>query len=141
MAEQEPGLTTEHVKDELDFEMSQEMMAEKGKTAARVKKELDELKLEYKEVQLRYRKSIEKKDNYLGQILEDLDSGCEKQTVECVLVRDYKNFEVRWIHDGKVKKKRPMTKLEKDKADSDLQGNLLAQEEAKEEDLSSATTD
>ena len=105
------------VSEEIEFEMKPEQMVEKALLAANIKADLDAKKIEYKDVQQKWRDEIGKKDSHLTQVLQELKAGCERKTVTCKQVKNFTTGFIEYWHDGICKKRRPMS-------DDDRQENL-----------------
>ncbi len=124
MAEKKEDDTSEMmVSEEIEFKMKTEQMVEKALLAANIKADLDSKKIEYKDVQQKWRDEISKKDANLTQVLEELKAGCERKVVTCKQIKNFTTGYIEYHHDGVCKKRRPMT-------DEDRQEKLVDTEDA-----------
>lgn len=96
------------VEEFLDFKLTEDDFAEKGKEAGRTSGELSQLENQFDTVKKDWKEKIENKEGELSVILRTIRAGTEKRKVKCIKQKDFQAHMVRWIFDGQVMHERAM---------------------------------
>ena len=92
----------------LNFKLTEEDFADKGKDAGKLAGELGKLEAEFDGIKRQWKEKIEAKQTELDIILTTIRRGDEDRKVLCVEQKDFREHVVNYIFDGEIMHSRPM---------------------------------
>lgn len=103
------NIKEQEISKKLTFELTQEEIANKGRDAAKLSKELFELELDFDDVKKAWKARISAKSQELSKTLKVIDAGTEDREVVCTCRKDYDSLTVQYIYGGKLMEERAMS--------------------------------
>lgn len=124
---------------ELNFKLTEEDFAEKGKEAGRLAGELNKLNIEFDAVKKQWKEKLNEKEAELSKVLGTIRRGDEDRMVKCVMRKDFTRHVVQYLFNGDVMHEREMkmderqmelVKDDKKKSNAESKESMEAQLEA-----------
>lgn len=103
------AIQTRKIEKELEFTLTQEEIAEKGKQAAKYAQEQGEMERQFDKVKKEWTGKINKLEIAVSNELSVIRSGKELRMVECTEEKNFEKKTVRYIWKGKTMLERDMT--------------------------------
>ena len=96
------------IEKDLNFKLTEEDFADKGKEAGKIAGELNKLNIEFDKVKKEWKDKLNRKESELSIILGTIRRGDEDRRVKCVERKDFNNHVVEYIFNGDVMHSREM---------------------------------
>ena len=101
-------VSTSKIEKTLDFQLTEAEFADRGKTASKLSKEIQELKASFAASKNEWKGRIELKEGELRAVQHIIRSGVEPRSVHCEMQKDYDKGKIAYVFEGKVIEERPM---------------------------------
>lgn len=92
----------------LNFKLTEEDFAEKGKEAGKLAGEFGKLEAEFDGIKREWKEKLESKETELSLVLGTIRRGDEDRKVKCIEQKDFVQHVVNYIFDGEIMHTRPM---------------------------------
>jgi hypothetical protein len=97
----------------LNFKLTEEDFADKGKEAGKISGELNKLEAEFDRIKKEWKEKIEEQEAALSLIHSTIRRGDEDRKVICVEQKDFAKYVVNYVFNGEIMHSRPMEMSER----------------------------